>query len=69
MPTYEYRCRECDHEFEEVQRITAPSEATCPECDHEDCQRLMSKTSFVLRGTGWYATDYKGQGSTGEDKK
>lgn len=69
MPTYEYRCRECEHEFEKVQRITAPRGAVCPECDYEDCQRLMSKTSFVLRGTGWHVTDYKGRGSTEEDKK
>ena len=61
MPIYEYRCKGCDHEFEEMQRITAEPHATCPSCGSEECRRLMSVTSFVLKGSGWYATDYGGK--------
>ena len=61
MPIYEYRCGGCDHEFEEMQRITAEPHATCPSCGSEECRRLMSVSSFVLKGSGWYATDYGGK--------
>jgi len=61
MPIYEYQCEGCDHEFEEMQRITAEPGATCPVCGSEECRRLMSVSSFVLKGSGWYATDYGGK--------
>ncbi len=61
MPIYEYRCGGCAHEFEEMQRITSEPHAACPECGSEDCTRLMSLSSFVLKGSGWYATDYGGK--------
>ncbi len=57
MPIYEYRCGKCGHEFEEWQKITDPATARCSECGGE-AGRLISNTSFVLKGTGWYATDY-----------
>jgi putative FmdB family regulatory protein len=58
MPIYEYLCGGCEHEFEVMQRITADSGATCPECGGDKCRRLMSQTSFKLKGSGWYVTDY-----------
>jgi putative FmdB family regulatory protein len=56
MPIYEYKCKNCGV-FEVTQRITESPLATCPTCDGE-VARLISLTSFVLKGSGWYATDY-----------
>ncbi len=58
MPVYEYRCNKCGHEFEEFQRITEDPIRKCPKCGKQTVERLISKTSFVLKGSGWYATDY-----------
>jgi putative FmdB family regulatory protein len=56
MPIYEYHCKECGV-FEVTQRITESPLTTCPTCGR-DIRRLISLTSFVLKGSGWYATDY-----------
>ena len=58
MPIYEYRCDRCDHEFEREQRITADPVKTCPECKSRRVKRLISQTSFVLKGSGWYSDLY-----------
>jgi putative FmdB family regulatory protein len=58
VPIYEYECRECGHEFEELMRHTDPDPA-CPACGQVEVQKLISHTSFQLKGSGWYATDYK----------
>jgi putative FmdB family regulatory protein len=60
MPIYEYACAECDHRFEAWQRITDPPLTTCASCGAERARRLISATAFSLKGTGWYATDYRG---------
>jgi putative FmdB family regulatory protein len=64
MPIYEYRCTACGSEWEEVQKITDSPVEVCPECREPQAHRLISRTSFMLRGTGWYVTDY-GRGSGG----
>jgi putative FmdB family regulatory protein len=56
MPIYEYSCKRCGV-FEVTQRITESPLARCPTCDG-DVHRLISQTSFVLKGSGWYITDY-----------
>jgi putative FmdB family regulatory protein len=56
MPIYEYHCQKCGV-FEVTQRITENPLTTCPTCQG-DVRRLISLTSFVLKGSGWYATDY-----------
>lgn len=56
MPIYEYCCKECGV-FEVTQRITENPLTSCPTCGG-DIRRLISLTSFVLKGSGWYATDY-----------
>jgi len=61
MPIYEYRCAQCGI-FEEVQRITDQPLERCPKCRRK-VQRLISSTSFHLKGSGWYATDYARAGS------
>ena len=68
MPIYEYRCEQCGT-FEEMQRITDPPLERCPKCQRK-VRRLISSTSFQLKGTGWYATDYARAGSgNGPPKK
>ena len=66
MPIYEYHCEHCG-EFEEMQRITDPPLARCPRCRRK-VRRLISSTSFQLKGTGWYVTDYARAGGGGKKK-
>src|SRR5438034_11456133 len=63
MPTYEYRCEHCG-DFEEMQRITNPRRSRCPRCRRK-VRRLISSTSFQLKGSGWYVTDYARGGKNG----
>ncbi len=57
MPTYEYLCEACGHTFEANQRITDEPLKNCPECDGS-VKRLISNGNFILKGSGWYLTDY-----------
>lgn len=57
MPIYEYRCDKCGHEFEEWQKFSDPVVDTCPTCGGKS-HRLISQSSFHLKGSGWYVTDY-----------
>ena len=56
MPIYEYQCQKCGT-FEVTQRITEKSLGKCPTCKGK-VKKLISNTSFQLKGTGWYVTDY-----------
>lgn len=67
MPIYEYACGKCGHEFEVEQRITADPIKTCPECRARKVKRLISQTSFVLKGGGWYSDLYS-SGRKDKDK-
>jgi putative FmdB family regulatory protein len=53
MPVYEYACEKCGHEFEREQRISERPVRTCPRCRAPRARRLISRTSFVLKGSGW----------------
>jgi len=57
MPTYEYECLKCGRVFEIRQRISAPPLAACDVCGGQ-VRRLLSATPFILKGAGWYVTDY-----------
>jgi len=57
MPTYEYRCDKCGDEFEAIQRITDDPLKSCSKCGGK-VQRLIAATNFILKGSGWYKTDY-----------
>ena len=63
MPIYEYECGKCGV-FEQSQRITDPALTKCPTCRRK-VRRLISSTSFQLKGTGWYVTDYARSGGKG----
>jgi len=67
MPIYEYLCEHCGT-FEQTQRITEPALGKCPKCRRK-VKRLISNTSFQLKGSGWYVTDYARGGTDGKDGK
>ncbi len=69
MPIYEYRCLECDRQFERMQKFSDPAIEVCP-CDRAAAvQKLISRSAFHLKGSGWYVTDYGRGGSKGNDNK
>lgn len=63
MPTYEYQCEKCGHEWEREQRISEAPIKSCPKCKAQKARRLISATSFVLKGGGWYSDLYSSSGS------
>lgn len=58
MPLYEYRCIKCDKSFEVLQKINEEPLTTCLYCQGE-VEKLVSVSSFQLKGSGWYVNDYK----------
>jgi len=60
MPIYEYRCDSCGFQKEHLQKMSDPLLTTCPECGKESYTKMLSAAGFQLKGTGWYATDFKG---------
>ena len=57
MPIYEYECRNCGKQCEVIQKFSDEPLHNCPDCGGP-LHKLISHTSFILKGTGWYATDY-----------
>jgi putative FmdB family regulatory protein len=60
MPIYEYACAACGHQFEEWQKINDKPVKVCPKCKAKKVERLISATSFHLKGGGWYSDLYAG---------
>lgn len=70
MPTYEYACEACGHQFEQFQSITAAPIRKCPACGKRKVQRLISGGSgFLFKGNGFYITDYRSEGYKQAAKK
>lgn len=70
MPTYEYKCRACGHEFEEFQPISAKPVRKCPQCGKLAVNRLISTGGgIIFRGSGFYETDYRSESYKAEAKK
>ena len=57
MPIYEYECDKCGHHVEALQKITDAPIIECDQC-HSEMKKLISQSTFHLKGTGWYVTDY-----------
>lgn len=68
MPIYEYRCDVCGHQEEFLQRVSEPPIAKCPSCGKKKFRKLLSAAGFQLKGSGWYATDFKGGGKSATAK-
>jgi len=68
MPTYAYRCPK-GHEFDLVQKISAPAGATCPECGQAAQRVITGGAGLVFKGSGFYITDYKRAGKKGPEGK
>lgn len=68
MPIYEYKCKKCGKEFEMFQGITDPAAKSCKFCKGS-VHKVMSLSSFHLKGSGWYVTDYGGKKAPGGEKK
>lgn len=64
MPTYEYKCNECEEVFEVFQKITAEPLKECPVCGGEIKRLVSGGAGIIFKGSGFYTTDYKGAGST-----
>jgi putative FmdB family regulatory protein len=63
MPIYEYRCESCGSQHEVLQKLSEPPLRTCPQCAKDSLVKLVSAAGFQLKGSGWYATDFKGSGA------
>jgi putative FmdB family regulatory protein len=61
MPIYEYRCADCNHQFELMQKFSDPPLEQCPSCAGQ-VHKLISRSAFHLKGSGWYVTDYARKG-------
>lgn len=62
MPIYEYRCSECGFQSEYLQKVSEPPLSVCPSCGKATFQKLLSAAGFQLKGSGWYATDFRNSG-------
>lgn len=63
MPIYAYRCNACGFEKDHLQKLSDPVLTTCPDCGAASYAKQVTAAGFQLKGSGWYATDFKG-GST-----
>jgi putative FmdB family regulatory protein len=63
LPLYEYRCKDCGHQFEKIQSFSAPEEKECPVC-HGPVEKLISASAIQFKGSGWYVNDYAGKSSS-----
>ncbi len=65
MPTYVYRCDSCEHQFEIFQKMSDDPLDSCPRCDAR-VRRVIHPVGIVFKGSGWYITDSKSSGSSGD---
>lgn len=69
MPTYAYKCLECDVQFEKFQGITAPPLEECPECNGKVKRLIGAGAGLIFKGSGFYITDYRSEGYKESAKK
>lgn len=64
MPIYEYRCSSCGHQQEFMQKLSDPQLTVCTKCNKPTFSKMLTAAGFQLKGSGWYATDFKSKGTT-----
>ena len=69
MPIYEYRCEACGHRDEHLQKVSEKPLTVCPACGKSAYKKQLSAAGFQLKGSGWYATDFKSTGKKPAEKK
>jgi putative FmdB family regulatory protein len=68
MPIYEYHCASCGFQKEFLQKLSDPLRTVCPECGKESFKKMLTAAGFHLKGSGWYATDFKHSGTKPQPK-
>jgi putative FmdB family regulatory protein len=63
MPIYEYRCKSCGYQNDYLQKLSEPQLTDCPECGKSTFAKQVTAAGFQLKGSGWYATDFKNNGA------
>lgn len=69
MPIYEYRCESCGEALERIRKFSDPPLTDCPACGKPTLKKLVSASSFRLKGSGWYETDFKNKKKPDGDDK
>jgi|SRR5678815_3913126 putative FmdB family regulatory protein len=69
MPIYEYRCEDCGHQADHLQKVSEKPLSKCPACGKKAYKKLLSAAGFQLKGSGWYATDFKTAAKKPAEKK
>jgi putative FmdB family regulatory protein len=69
MPIFEYRCDECGHQEDHLQKSSERPLTKCPACGKKAYKKMLSAAGFQLKGSGWYATDFKTAGKKPAEKK
>jgi len=64
MPIYEYRCASCGHQQEFLQKVSDPPHTQCPKCNQPSLAKMVTAAGFQLKGSGWYATDFRNKGTS-----
>lgn len=65
MPIYEYRCADCGFQDEFLQKLSEPQLTDCPSCGKATLRKQLTAAGFQLKGSGWYATDFRNSGKSG----
>jgi putative FmdB family regulatory protein len=68
MPIYEYKCSACGHQEDHLQKVSERPLSKCPACGKKKYQKQLTAAGFQLKGSGWYATDFKGGTKPAEAK-
>lgn len=68
MPIYEYKCEQCGHQIEAIQKFSDDPLTECPTCKKQALKKMLSASAFHLKGSGWYETDFKNSGSKSDKK-
>ena len=69
MPIYAYKCADCGHEKEVLQKISDAPLTDCPDCGRPSMTKMVTAAGFQLKGSGWYATDFRNKDSGGKGGK